>query len=123
MMDWMENLWESPYELNEGEPYGTYGTYGTYGSDLRWVSEWESPYQTVPIKVSKKVPIKVSIKCPHQKYTFQWFIIIIILLELGWASIQQPIIKSIKLIDLNEHLKNLEDSLDRHRAWRHTKVI
>ena len=110
-------------------------------------SEWESPYQKVPIKLSVKspyqnVPIKLSVKCPyrnvhirkslsncpyqnvHIKISILPFMIqIVVLLELGWASIQQPIIKSIILIDLNEHLKNLEDSLDRHRAWRHTKVI
>ena len=110
-------------------------------------SECESPYQKVPIKLSvkcpyQKVPIKLSVKCPyrnvhirkslskcpyqnvHIKISILPFMIqIVVLLELGWASIQQPIIKSIILIDLNEHLKNLEDSLDRHRAWRHTKVI
>ena len=106
-------------------------------------SEWESPYQKVPIKLSVKVPIKMSLsnwvsekvpiemslsKCPYQNVHIKisilpFMIQIVVLLELGWASIQQPIIKSIILIDLNEHLKNLEDSLDRHRAWRHTKVI
>ena len=105
-------------------------------------SEWESPYQKVPMRVSEKVPIKLSVKCPYQKVPIKmslskcpyqnvhikisilpFMIQIVVLLELGWASIQQPIIKSIILIDLNEHLKNLEDSLDRHRAWRHTKVI
>ncbi len=106
-------------------------------------SEWESPYQKVPMRVSVKVPIRKSLsecpyqnvpikmslsKCPHQNVHIKisilpFMIQIVVLLELGWASIQQPIIKSIILIDLNEHLKNLEDSLDRHRAWRHTKVI
>lgn len=97
-------------------------------------SEWESPYQNVPIKLSvkcpyQKVPIRKSLsKCPYQNVHIKisilpFMIQIVVLLELGWASIQQPIIKSIILIDLNEHLKNLEDSLDRHRAWRHTKVI
>ena len=110
-------------------------------------SEWESPYQKVPMRVSvkcpyQKVPIKLSVKCPYQNVHIRksisncpyqnvhikisilpFMIQIVVLLELGWASIQQPIIKSIILIDLNEHLKNLEDSLDRHRAWRHTKVI
>lgn len=105
-------------------------------------SEWESPYQKVPMRVSVKVPIKMSLsnwvwnvpiemslsKCPYQNVHIKisilpFMIQIVVLLELGWASIQQPIIKSIILIDLNEHLKNLEDSLDRHRAWRHTKVI
>ena len=105
-------------------------------------SEWESPYQKVPMRVSVKVPIKKSLsnwvwnvpiemsisESPYQKVHIKisilpFMIQIVVLLELGWASIQQPIIKSIILIDLNEHLKNLEDSLDRHRAWRHTKVI
>ena len=97
-------------------------------------SEWESPYQKVPIKLSVKcpyrnVPIRKSLSnCPYQNVHIKisilpFMIQIVVLLELGWASIQQPIIKSIILIDLNEHLKNLEDSLDRHRAWRHTKVI
>ena len=118
-----ESEWESPYE-----------------------SECESPYQKVPIKLSVKcpyqtecemslsnwvwnVPIEMSISnCPYQNVHIKisilpFMIQIVVLLELGWASIQQPIIKSIILIDLNEHLKNLEDSLDRHRAWRHTKVI
>lgn len=106
-----ESEWESPYE-----------------------SECESPYQKVPIKLSVKCPyrnvhIRKSLsKCPYQNVHIKisilpFMIQIVVLLELGWASIQQPIIKSIILIDLNEHLKNLEDSLDRHRAWRHTKVI
>ena len=105
-------------------------------------SEWESPYQKVPMRVSVKVPIRKSLSnwvwnvpiemslsnCPYQNVHIKisilpFMIQIVVLLELGWASIQQPIIKSIILIDLNEHLKNLEDSLDRHRAWRHTKVI
>lgn len=105
-------------------------------------SEWESPYQKVPMRVSVKVPIKMSLsnwvwnvpiemsisESPYQNVHIKisilpFMIQIVVLLELGWASIQQPIIKSIILIDLNEHLKNLEDSLDRHRAWRHTKVI
>ena len=92
------------------------------------------PYQKVPIKLSVKcpyrnVPIRKSLSnCPYQNVHIKisilpFMIQIVVLLELGWASIQQPIIKSIILIDLNEHLKNLEDSLDRHRAWRHTKVI
>ena len=80
----------------------------------------ESPYQT-------ECEMSLS-KCPYQNVHIKisilpFMIQIVVLLELGWASIQQPIIKSIILIDLNEHLKNLEDSLDRHRAWRHTKVI
>ena len=90
-------------------------------SNWVWKSLSESPYQKVPIKLSLS-------KCPYQnvhikKSILPFMIQIVVLLELGWASIQQPIIKSIILIDLNEHLKNLEDSLDRHRAWRHTKVI
>lgn len=112
--------------------------------NLRRVSVW------VPMRVSEKVPIRKSLwewvwkslsespyqtecemslsNCPYQNVHIKisilpFMIQIVVLLELGWASIQQPIIKSIILIDLNEHLKNLEDSLDRHRAWRHTKVI
>ena len=90
-------------------------------SESPYESECESPYQNVPIEMS------IS-KCPYQNVHIKisilpFMIQIVVLLELGWASIQQPIIKSIILIDLNEHLKNLEDSLDRHRAWRHTKVI
>ena len=103
-------------------------------SESPYESECESPYQNVPIKLSVKcpyrnVPIKLSLSnCPYQNVHIKisilpFMIQIVVLLELGWASIQQPIIKSIILIDLNEHLKNLEDSLDRHRAWRHTKVI
>lgn len=96
-------------------------------SESPYESEWESPYQTeCEMSLSKcpyqKVPITVW--NVHIKISILPFMIqIVVLLELGWASIQQPIIKSIILIDLNEHLKNLEDSLDRHRAWRHTKVI
>ena len=90
-------------------------------SESPYQTEWESPYQKVPIKLSLS-------NCPYQNVHIKisilpFMIQIVVLLELGWASIQQPIIKSIILIDLNEHLKNLEDSLDRHRAWRHTKVI
>ena len=106
-----ESEWESPYE-SECE---------MSISESPYESEWESPYQKVPIEMS------IS-KCPYQNVHIKisilpFMIQIVVLLELGWASIQQPIIKSIILIDLNEHLKNLEDSLDRHRAWRHTKVI
>ena len=88
-------------------------------------SEWECPYQTeCEMSISESPYQIVHIKMSISKYQFYLSMIqIVVLLELGWASIQQPIIKSIILIDLNEHLKNLEDSLDRHRAWRHTKVI
>ena len=85
-----------------------------------WMSLSKCPYQT-------ECEMSLS-NCPYQNVHIKisilpFMIQIVVLLELGWASIQQPIIKSIILIDLNEHLKNLEDSLDRHRAWRHTKVI
>ena len=101
-------------------------------------SEWEkslseSPYESECEKSLSKCPYQTECemslsKCPYQNVHIKisilpFMIQIVVLLELGWASIQQPIIKSIILIDLNEHLKNLEDSLDRHRAWRHTKVI
>ena len=110
-----KSLSESPYESEWECPYQTECE----------MSLSESPYQNVPIKLSvkcpyQKVPIKLSLSnCPYQNVHIKisilpFMIQIVVLLELGWASIQQPIIKSIILIDLNEHLKNLEDS----RTWR-----
>ena len=131
-----ESEWEVPMRVSEKVPIrkSLWEWVWKSLSESPYESEWESPYQNVPIKLSVKCPyrnvhIEMSIsESPYQivhiKISILPFMIqIVVLLELGWASIQQPIIKSIILIDLNEHLKNLEDSLDRHRAWRHTKVI
>ena len=62
MMDWMENLWESPYELNEGEPYGTYGPMEPMEPmEVTW-DEW----------VSEKVPIKQSLSKWVRKSLSKW---------------------------------------------------